>query len=53
MSPASGTSFNPVISTGVDGPAAFTFLPLSFFIVLIFPIEVPTITVSPTFKVPL
>ena len=42
-----------MISTGVDGPAALTFWPLSFFIALIFPIDLPTTIVSPIFKVPL
>ena len=53
MSPACGTSVNPIISTGVDGPADFTFLPLSFTIERILPIDVPTTTVSPTSSFPL
>ena len=42
-----------MISTGVDGPADFTFFPLSFTIVLILPIDEPTIIVSPTSNLPL
>ena len=53
VSPASGTSVSPIISTGVDGPANFTFLPLSFTIERILPIDVPTTTVSPTSSLPL
>ena len=53
MSPASGTSVSPIISTGVDGPADFTFLPFSFVIALILPIDEPTIIVSPTSSFPL
>ena len=52
MSPASGTSVKPVISTGVDGPAFFTLCPLSSVIVLILPITDPTKIVSPMSNVP-
>ena len=53
MSPDSGTSVSPIISTGVDAVADFTFCPLSFFIALILPIADPTTIVSPTSKLPL
>ena len=41
------------ISTGVDGPAFSTDIPLSFVIALILPIEEPTTIVSPTSSFPL
>ena len=52
MSPASGTSSQPVTETGVEGPAFFTFLPLSSVMARILPVEVPATTLSPIFKVP-
>src|SRR6056297_589325 len=51
-SPASGTSDNPVISTGYDGPAWFILSPLCPTIVLILPYAAPTRTKSPLCKVP-
>ena len=52
MSPASGTSESPVISTGTEGPAELMRLPLSSVIALTRPTAVPAITVSPFFRVP-
>jgi len=37
LSPAAGVADNPVISTGVDGPASTIEAPISFFIVLTLP----------------
>ena len=52
ISPASGTSSQPVTDTGVEGPAFLTFLPLSSTIALILPVEVPATTLSPMRSVP-
>ena len=52
LSPAVGTSDNPVTSTGVDGKASTISLPKSFLRVLTLPNEVPTTTGSPILKVP-
>ena len=51
-SPAAGTSESPRISTGVDGVASFTRLPLSSIIALTLPKLAPAEIKSPTFKVP-
>ena len=47
-SPASGTSFNPVISTGVDGVASLIRRPFSLVIVRTRPNVLPTTIGSPT-----
>ncbi len=47
-SPASGTSFSPVISTGVDGVASLIRRPFSFVIVRTRPNVLPTTIGSPT-----
>ena len=52
LSAASGTSFKPVISTGVDGVAFFTLRPLSLVITRTRPNVSPTTIGSPTFNVP-
>ena len=52
MSPATGTSSNPSTSTGIDGPALLTRLPLSSNIARIFPTTVPAMTESPMLSVP-
>ena len=52
LSPDAGTSFNPVISTGVDGRASTTSTPKSFFSVLTLPNVVPTTIGSPSLSVP-
>ena len=52
MSPASGTSFKPIISTGRDGPAVLSSLPFSSVIRRTLPKHVPTTTGSPCFNVP-
>ena len=52
MSPASGTSFNPIISTGVEGPAFFTLFPELSNIALILPLLLPVTMISPCFSVP-
>ena len=52
MSPAAGTSERPRISTGLEGPAFLTLLPLSSIIALILPKAAPATIGSPTFKVP-
>ncbi len=51
-SPACGTSFNPVISTGVAGPASLSRRPISFVITRTRPKVLPTTIGSPTFNVP-
>ena len=51
-SPDSGTSARPMISTGTDGPADFTFLPLSSVIARTRPTAVPAMTMSPLCSVP-
>ncbi len=51
-SPAFGTSFRPRISTGIDGPASFTRLPLSSIIALTLPCAEPAATESPTRRIP-
>ncbi|MMZ61539.1 hypothetical protein D1872_236930 [compost metagenome] len=51
-SPAFGTSVNPVISTGVDGPASFKRRPLSFTIARTRPKQLPATKASPTLSVP-
>ena len=52
LSPAPGTSFKPVISTGVDGNASIISLPKSFLSVLTLPYAVPTTIGSPNLNVP-
>ena len=52
VSPPDGTSSKPVISTGTDGPASFTLLPLSFVIALTLPTQVPATIISPVLNVP-
>ena len=52
MSPPDGASDKPRISTGVDGGAVLTRLPLSFTIARTLPTAVPAITKSPTLSVP-
>ena len=51
-SPAFGTSFSPRISTGWDGPASLTRLPLSSIIALTRPWADPAAIASPTWSVP-
>ncbi len=51
-SPALGTSDNPRISTGVEGVASFTLLPLSSIMALTLPWHAPAETKSPTCSVP-
>ena len=51
-SPALGTSARPMISTGTEGPASFTVLPLSSRITRTRPTAVPAIIVSPVRSVP-
>ena len=51
-SPAFGTSFSPRISTGVDGPASLTLLPLSSIMALTLPNAEPAAIGSPTRSVP-
>ena len=52
VSPAAGTSERPMISTGIDGPAFLTCLPLSSMSARILPYAAPTTTTSPTRSVP-
>ena len=52
MSPASGSSSQPVTETGVEGPAFLTCLPLSSIITLTLPVAVPAIISSPHESVP-
>ena len=52
LSPAEGLSLNPVISTGVLGPASTIFSPKSFLNVLTPPWVVPTTIGSPSLNVP-
>ena len=52
LSPADGTLFTPVISTGVLGNASTISTPKSFFRVLTLPKDVPTTIGSPILKVP-
>jgi len=51
-SPALGTLFRPRISTGVEGPASFTLLPLSSIIARTLPEQLPAAMGWPTFRVP-
>ena len=51
-SPAPGTSDRPRISTGVDGPASWMFLPCSFVIARTLPKPAPARMKSPTRSVP-
>ena len=51
-SPDSGTSASPMISTGTEGPAFLTVLPLSSVIARTRPTAVPAMTISPEFSVP-
>src|SRR5439155_564441 len=51
-SPAAGTPPSPWISTGSDGPAHLTFLPLGSISARIRPEWAPTTTASPSFRVP-
>src|SRR5207244_4204893 len=51
-SPAAGTPPSPWISTGSDGPALLTFLPLGSISARIRPEWAPTTTASPSFRVP-
>ena len=52
LSADSGTSFKPVISTGIDGVAFLTLLPLSLVITRTRPNVFPTTIGSPTSRVP-
>ena len=52
MTPASGTSFIPIISTGLDGPASWIRLPLSSNMARTFPCLLPVTMVSPCLRVP-
>ena len=52
VSPPDGASERPSISTGVDGVAVLTRLPLSLIIARTLPTAVPAITKSPTLSVP-
>ena len=52
LSPATGTSFNPVISTGVAGKASLITFPRSSNIWRTRPWAVPTTIGSPALKVP-
>ena len=52
ISPAFGTSLSPRISTGVEGPASFTFLPLSSIMARTLPELAPAAIKSPTRRVP-
>ena len=52
ISPPTGTSSRPVISTGTEGPASVTLSPLSFVITLTRPTQVPAMIVSPLWSVP-
>ena len=52
VSPAAGTLFKPMISTGVEGPASFTRLPLSSTMARTLPYALPHAIGSPTFNVP-
>ena len=52
ISPATGTSFNPMISTGIEGKASFSSRPRSSVILRTRPNTVPTTKASPVCKVP-
>ena len=52
LSPATGTSFKPMISTGVPGKASVISLPISLVILRTLPYAVPTTTESDCLKVP-
>ena len=51
-SPAFGTSDKPITSTGIEGPAFLTFLPISSSIPLTLPKELPAKIVSPGLRKP-
>ncbi|KAH3676664.1 hypothetical protein OGATHE_001153 [Ogataea polymorpha] len=52
ISPASGMSFQPDISTGVEGPATFTGLPYSSFMALTLHHVCPATNTAPGFNLP-
>ena len=52
VSPAEGTSCKPMTSTGIEGPAFLTCLPLSSMSARTLPNVPPTTTMSPTRSVP-
>ncbi len=52
MSPADGTSWNPITSTGVEGIASIILLPVSSINALTLPAWVPARNASPILKVP-
>ncbi len=51
-SPALGTSSKPMISTGMEGPASFTFSPRSLISARTRPLAMPAMMLSPTCRVP-